>query len=266
MNAVNKKTADVIVSKDEIKAGLIKLGLESGDSVGVHSSLSSFGYVDGGANAVVDALLEVVGECGTIAMPTYSANLAKVEKTPEEIAIGVLWIYRILPYDPKETPCTTGTIPEAFRKRKGVLRSVHHVFSLAALGPHAQEIIDAGYKDSRQGWKKLLELEGHILLLGVGLENCSAMHLAEERVTLPKHISDKVTAPKWFVDKYPPNEWEWDFGPYPDFAKLEEPCIERGIMKTVKVGKATLKLVKLRELIDLYVEYLKTSPDLFYHI
>jgi len=263
--AGNKKTVDVIVSKNEIKAGLRKLGLESGDIVGVHSSLSSVGYVNGGANAVLDALLEVVGENGTIVMPTYSANLAKLERTPEEIAMGVLWIYKILPYYPNETPCTTGTIPEAFRKRKGVLRSLHHVFSLAAFGPHAQEIIDAGHKDSRQGWKKLLELEGYILLLGVGLENCSAMHLAEERVTLPKHISDKVTAPKWFVDKYPPNEWEWDFGPYPDFAKLQGPSIERGIMKTVKVGNATFKLVRLRGLIDLYVEYLKANPDLFYH-
>jgi len=261
----DKKTADIIVSKDEIKAGLRKLGLESGDTVGVHSSLSSFGYVDEGANTVIDALLEVVGENGTIVMPTYSANLAKVERSPKEIEMGVLWIYRILPYDPKETPCTTGAIAETFRKRKGVLRSRHHVFSLSAFGPHAQEIIDAGHKDSRAGWKKLLELEGYILLLGVGLGNCSAMHLAEERVTLPKHISDKVTAPKWFVERYPPNEWEWDFGPYPDFTKLEKPCIQRGIMKTIKVGKAALKLAKLRELIDLYAEYLETNPDLFYH-
>lgn len=55
-----------------------------------------------------------------------------------------------------------------------------------------------------------------------------------------------------------------DLGPYPDFAKLTNPCIERGIIKTVKVGEATLELIKLRELIDLYVEYLNMDPDLFY--
>ena len=90
------------------------------------------------------------------------------------------------------------------------------------------------------------------------------MHLAEKRVQFHKHILDKLTPPEAFVKKYQEMEWEWDFGPYPDFAKLEEPCLEHGIMKTVKVGEATLKLVKLRELIDLYVEHLEKNPDLFY--
>jgi len=265
MASGEKTRAGVVVSRDDIVAGLRKLGLKRGHNVGVHSSLSRFGYVDGGADAVIDALLEVVGDEGTVVMPTYSTNLAKVERTPEEVAIGVLWIYRILPYDPKETPCSTGTIPEAFRKRKGVIRSLHHVFSLAATGPNAQEIVKAGNKDSREGWKRLLELGGHILLLGVGLEVCSAMHLAEERVVFPKHILDKLTPPRWLVEKYPASEWEWDFGPYPDFPKLEEPCLQHDIMKTVRVGKATLRLARLRELIDFYVEYLNRNPDLFYH-
>jgi aminoglycoside N3'-acetyltransferase len=92
------------------------------------------------------------------------------------------------------------------------------------------------------------------------------MHLAEKRARFRDHILRKITAPKWFVEKYPEGECEWDFGPYPDFARLTKPCLERGIMKTLKVGDATLKLVKLRELIDLYAEYLEKDPDLFYGI
>jgi aminoglycoside N3'-acetyltransferase len=90
------------------------------------------------------------------------------------------------------------------------------------------------------------------------------MHLAEKRVRFPERILNKITPPKWFVEKYPEEELEWDVGPYPDFAKLTQPCIERGIIKTAKVGKATLRLAKLMELIDLYVEYLERNPDLFY--
>jgi aminoglycoside N3'-acetyltransferase len=85
-------------------------------------------------------------------------------------------------------------------------------------------------------------------------------------VRLPDCILRMITPPRWFAEKYPEGEWEWDFGPYPDFARLTQPCLERGIMKAFRVGKATLRLIKLRKLIDLYVEYLETDPDLFYHV
>lgn len=256
--------SNVRVSKEDIKTGLKELGLKKGDIIGVHSSLNSFGYVEGGANAVIDALLEVVEKEGTIVMPTHSTNKIMMKLTPEETAAGVSWVCKILPYDPKEAPCTTGVIPETFRKRNGVTRSLHPLFSVAAVGPKAKEIVEAGKVKSTDSWKRVLELDGYILLIGVGLEVCSAMHLAEELVQFPKHILEKITPPKWLFEKYPPGEWDFDFGPYPNFAKLEEPCLKHNIMKTVKVGEATLKLVKLRDLIELYVEYLRKNPDIFY--
>jgi aminoglycoside 3-N-acetyltransferase len=253
--SAHKKSTES-VNKDEIKVALRMLGLKKGDSVGVHSSLRSFGHVEGGADAVIDALLETVGKKGNVVMSTHSANVSEDKRTPEEIALGVSWLLKLLPYDPKETPVRTGRIPETFRKRERVVRGSHPSNSIAALGPKAKEL--------SEGWHKLLELDGYILLIGVGLESCTAMHLAEKRVQFPERILRKITPPKWLVEKYPEGEWEWDFGLYPDFAKLTQPCLERGIMKTVKVGKATLRLIKIRELVDLYTEYLKKDPDLFY--
>lgn len=244
------------MTKGDIKAGLVSLGLRSGDSVGIHSSLSSFGYVEGGADAVVDALLEAVGRQGNVVMSTHSANLSEDVRTPELIALGVSWLCKILPYDPLRTPVRTGLIPEVFRKREGVVRGSHPSNSVAALGPKAGVL--------SEGWHRLLELDGLILLIGVGLESCTAMHLAEKRVHFPDRILKMITPPKWFVEKYPEDQWEWDVGPYPDFAKLTQPCFERGILKTVKVGNAPLKLVRLKDLIDLFVEYLEKGPDLFY--
>jgi aminoglycoside N3'-acetyltransferase len=66
------------------------------------------------------------------------------------------------------------------------------------------------------------------------------------------------------MPKYPEQEWEWDFGPYPDFSKMKQPCLEHGIMKTVRIGEATVKLLRLRELINLYTEYLQRNSDYFY--
>jgi len=248
------------VTKDDIEKGLCELGLKRGDNVGVHSSLSSLGYVEGGADTVIDALLETVGEEGTVVMPTYSTNRREIERTQREVELGVTWKYKILPYDPQETPCWTGRIPEAFRKRKGAVRSLNPTHSLAAIGPKADELV--------QGWNKLLEADGYILLLGVDLGCCSAMHLAEERVHLPPHILEKLEPPQELLEEYGADlgwpKWDIGYGPYPDFAKMEKPCKEHGIMKTVRIGEATVKLLRLRDLINLYAEYLGKNPDTFY--
>lgn len=84
-----RKNLKVRVSKEDIEIALRKLGLKKGDIVGVHISLNSFGYVKGGADAVIDALLDTVGREGTIVMPTHSTNRIKVELTSEEVTAGV---------------------------------------------------------------------------------------------------------------------------------------------------------------------------------
>jgi len=68
------------VGKEDIK-NLTKLGLKRGDTVGVHSSLSSFGHLEGSADAVIDALIETVGEQGNTVMSTHSANLSEDKRT-----------------------------------------------------------------------------------------------------------------------------------------------------------------------------------------
>ena len=94
------------------------LGLKKGDVLIVHSSLSSFGLVDGGAEAVIDAIIETVRMEGAVVMPTYSVNRRKVRRSKREAALGVTWKYKITPYNQKRIPYWTGAIPEAFRRRK----------------------------------------------------------------------------------------------------------------------------------------------------
>lgn len=157
--------------------------MKKGDAVGVHSSLSSFGHVKGGADAVIDALLETVGQRGSIVMSTHSANLSEDKRTPEMTAPGISWLFKILPYDPDKTPVTTGTIPETFKKRKDVVRGLHPSLSIATSGPRAKAL--------SEGWHRLLEHDGYILLIVVGLDRCTAMHLAEKRARFPNHILKK---------------------------------------------------------------------------
>lgn len=208
-----------IVTRPDIEVGLRALGLKEGCIVGIHSSLSGFGYVEGGAEAVIEALVAVAGESGSVVMPTYSNNHEDIAITPEEKAMGVTWKHRILPYNAKTDGCWTGRIPDTFWRRKEAVRGEHPSHSLAAIGPRADELA--------KGWHKLLDLGGYILLLGVTLANCSSMHLAEQYVRLPDYIRRKATLPPELRTKYPDDEWEIGFGPYPDFVLMEGPCQER---------------------------------------
>ena len=84
------------ISRQDIEDGLRQLGLTTGDAVEVHSSLSSFGYVDGGAATVVDALMGVIGESGTIVMSAYPLS-CPLPLADEDRARGVDLKLRILP-------------------------------------------------------------------------------------------------------------------------------------------------------------------------
>jgi aminoglycoside 3-N-acetyltransferase len=245
------------VTKTDIKRGLRELGLQAGDIVGSHSSLSSFGYVEGGADTVIDALLEVVGKRGSVVMPSYSQNRTDVPRTPEEEKIGVSWKSKLVPFDPKVHGAWTGKITDTFWRRTNALRGTHLTHSLAAIGPHAPKLIE--------GWSALYDLDGYILQLGVTLTCCTSMHLAEREVQLPEFIARRLVRPPELDEKYPRDQWDVGYGPYPDFLLMEGPCQQRGIMKLTRIGIATVRLVKLRELIDLYVYYLRRSPEIFYH-
>jgi len=252
------------VTKQDIKAGLHELGLRRGNDVGVHSSLSSFGYVEGGADAVIDALLETVGEEGTVVMPSYSTNRRLVELTEEEKALGVVRKEEWLPYDPKENPCWTGRICDTFWRRKNAVRGPNPTHSLAAIGPKAEQLC--------QGWGKVLEAEAFILLIGVSMARCSSMHQAERKVADLAQYLAKVQPPpalKELMDRYKAAGFEVKVAypgilTYPQFGKMEEPSMRAGVLKTTKVGEATLKLARLKELIDLYADYLTKTPDMFY--
>src|SRR6478672_9626519 len=107
------------VTRADLVEGLRALGLRLGALVQVHSSLSRLGFVEGGAETVVDALLEAVGLAGTVMVPTFNHGKADI-------------------YDPRTTPSISGAVTEALRKRPGAHRSIHPTHPYAAIGPDAE--------------------------------------------------------------------------------------------------------------------------------
>lgn len=171
-----------------LQSGLHEFGLTAGDVVLVHTSMKGLGAVDGGADAVIDALLTVVGETGTLLFPTLTGSADDAPGNPPVIDLA-------------STPCApwVGVMPEVARNRAGAMRSVHPTHSVVALGAN-QEHWTTGHEfghspcDESSPYFRLMSEGGKILLLGgVDHNSNTSLHCIEEIAAVPYHLQDEVT-------------------------------------------------------------------------
>ena len=182
-----------LVTRDTVAAQLRELGVRPGETLLAHTSLSSLGWVCGGAVSLVQGLLDAVGPDGTLVVPTQTGDLSDPAHWGNPPVPREWWdtIRTSMPsYDPLVTPSRgVGVVPETVRTWPGAERSAHPQTSFAALGPRAAEILDGHATDCRLGERSpLARLEGlhaRVLLLGAGYDACTSFHLAEYRVPSP---------------------------------------------------------------------------------
>jgi aminoglycoside 3-N-acetyltransferase len=183
-----------LVTRDTVCTQLRALGVTPGETLLVHSSLSSLGWVCGGALAVVQGLLDVLGPEGTLVVPTQTGDLSDPALWSRPPVPEEWWetIRNAMPaYDPLVTPSRgVGVIPETVRTWPGASRSAHPQTSFAAIGPRARTILDGHAPDCRLGEKsplaRLEAMGARVLLLGAGYSTCTSFHLAEYRIPAPR--------------------------------------------------------------------------------
>jgi len=196
MSEENKtiKTANLPVTQRSLVNDFKKIGIQEGQVLLVHSSLSALGWVCGGPVAVVLALEEVLGETGTLVMPTFTADNSEPSYWNNPPVSENWWtIIRAerTPFMPDLSPTRQmGKVVETFRKQAGTMRSYHPMNSFCARGKQAAFITENHGLDNGLGetspLARLYELKAHILLLGVPHDNNTSMHLAEYRANYKK--------------------------------------------------------------------------------
>jgi len=238
------------LTQEDIEKGLRQLGLGQGNAVEVHGSLSSFGKVQGGAATVVDALMNVVGEDGTLVMSAYLVSSA-LPLTEEEKSRGITWKVRRLKQD-SNGKTGMGAIADEFRRRSDVVcgTGLHRV---CAWGHDAQL--------HSKGYEHLLDVDGWVLLIGVGIDRCSSMHLAE-KVGIPEKITKLFKVPEDIRKDYPQDVWIIGYGSTPDDAwmKVSKEAERRGLIKKCHIGRSECKLFKAKAVVGIYEELLRTDP------
>ena len=255
------------VFKSDIADALKRAGLQRGDAVMVHTSLGKIGYVCGGAQTVIEALTETVGEDGTIMMPTQSWKNLDPETGVHWDADESDWdgIRENWPaYDKALTPTNTmGAVAEMFRSWPGAVRSDHPARSVAAWGKHAEyltkdhDLFDIFGDASPVG--KLYALDGKVLLIGVDYDKNTSLHLADVRAEYPgKHTCVEHSA----VMENGKRVWkayETLFVDGGDFRDIGAAFEAAHPVNTADLGGTVIRLMRQRELVDFAVEWIEKN-------
>lgn len=250
-------------TRKNLTQDLINAGITPGMTVIVHSSLSSLGWVCGGAVTIVQALIDVITPTGTLVMPTHCSDYSDPQPWQNPPVPSEWWeiIRDSMPaYDAKITPTRKmGKIVEVFRTYENVLRSSHPSFSFAAWGNHAETIIKNHSLDYSLGEEsplaRLYDLNGYVLLLGVGYDTCTTFHLAEYRVGDLKTVNygaPILEAGKRVWKNYADIYFDTDC-----FIDMGEDFEKAGYVKTSQVGSAQTKFFTVRNAVDFSVNWLR---------
>lgn len=256
-----------LITVDTLAEDLRRLGVSPGMTLIVHSSFKSLGsWVLGGPAAVILALEQTLGPEGTLVMPTHSSDLCDPAGWRNPPVNPAWWDEireQMPPYDPSLTPTRMmGAIPECFRKQDGVMRSRHPMQSFAAWGKHAERITAEQSYDYSMGEQsplaRVYELDGRVLLLGVGNANNTSLHLAEVRANYAGKREMTARSPIrkdggscWL--SYTELEYDSD-----DFERLGEQFEkETGLVTRGKIGDAESLLIPQRAIVDYAVKWLE---------
>jgi aminoglycoside 3-N-acetyltransferase len=249
------------IGRRVLSGGFERLGLKPGMTVMVHSSLSSFGKVRGGADKVIACIQKAITDKGKLIMPTFTYQCGYGSIQPLETIRSKAFSMA--------TPAVRaiGIIPETFRKKPNVFRSFHPIFSFAFWGRNAKELSDSyAMADSltvQSPLGKLLEDDGYLLLLGVDLSVASLVHAAEYSANVPYSEYRHYFGIQGKDGKNTMAHLRTT-GHSEEFRLLEGLLFAGAVpFSTQTIGRSTCRLVKARELFDAAVSIIRSKPDIF---
>ena len=236
------------VTRDELVQQLHDLGVQCGAVLLVHTAFSKIRPIEGGPSGLIAALHDALGPSGTLVMPSMSWDDDHV-------------------FDPGTTPCPDmGVVAETFWRSGGVLRSGNPA-AFAAIGPHAGRTTATHPIDPPHGLDspvgRAYELDALVLLLGVGHDADTTIHLAENLAAVRYRREKYVTVLKDGV----PARFEYGEIDHccQNFRFMDRWLDERRLQRCGTVGHGEARLARSRDIVDVAVQRLRANETVFLH-
>ncbi|MCC3374256.1 AAC(3) family N-acetyltransferase [Cohnella sp. REN36] len=235
---------------------LEQLGIDGKGTLLVHSSLKSMGPVEGGADTVLDAFAAYMKD-GLLVLPTHTWSYVNADQPRFYVA---------------ESPVCVGILPELFRQRPGVLRSLHPTHSVAALGRDALAFTGDDHRFDTpcargSSWGKLLDRKATILLVGVDLTRNTFIHGVEEWVDVPGRLTDGhemlYTVLPDGTEISVPSRRHCGLSWSDHFWKVDEVLERKGAMRKGRLGDAVVRVCDAAAVANVITDMLRDNPDLF---
>ncbi|OGV74381.1 MAG: hypothetical protein A3K19_27220 [Lentisphaerae bacterium RIFOXYB12_FULL_65_16] len=255
-----KGDPNVKVGIREVADGFRAVGAMPGDTVIYHGSLSSMGQVEGGPTAVIDGALAAVDPGGTVAMPTLWFNGKEPLQKPED-------------FDVKTSPSYVGALSEGFRQDPRSVRSHHFSHAISAIGARATELTaghdrckplhtpwsEMAFSDDSP-WGRLYEWNSLYCFIGVTMRVCTMKHYCEARIVaecLTQAAPERRDALSARLVHYgAPGLW-----PFYNSEATGELFAQRGLVKTGRIGSATIRGIRTRTLVEETFALLRNAPQ-----
>jgi len=242
-------------TKESLQSDLKRMGVDPKGTTLAHFSYNSLGYVDGGAETVIDAFIEYMSE-GLMVFATHTWSTVDINQPS---------------YSVEHTACCTGIVPELARKRADGFRSGHPTHSVVAFGKDAKSFV-AG--DEHRGtpcardsaWGRLLDRDATILLVGVGMNRDTFIHGIEEWLDVPGRLSETpyiLTSNLGEGNTVQVLSRRHIGFPAEQFHRVEEPLKARGIITEGQIGDAKVLCHRAKAIYDALVPMLEENPRLF---
>lgn len=265
---MNKAMPNKLHTVATLEGDLRRCGWQEDMHIIVHTRFRAIGgYVCGGAEAMIIAMLNVLGEGGTLIMPTHTTDNSDPYQWQNPPVPEAWWqtIRETMPaFDSQTTPTRKmGILADTLRRWHGMRRSNHPQVSFTAVGKHADFItaehpLDDGFGDGSP-LARLYDVGGHVFLLGVGHANNTALHLAEYRADFPdkqrilQGSAVRVDGERQWLAFY---DFDYDADDFEqlgaDFEAEHPPTLGR-------IGEADVRLMPMRPLVDFGVRWLETN-------
>ena len=254
----------------DLAEALRRLGVREGDTLLVHSAMSRLGHLTGGAQALISALREAVGETGTFLAPAFARPYVLFEG-----AVNRNYTYR--PYDRRpggelrDVSITTGILPRMMLREPGSYRSGHISHEWAAIGGRAEEMVSGhGFLDPPAGetspLKKALDADGSVIFLGCHLGANTFLHYLEDHTDAPflqpavmRYIESDGTWKTGFISRHLPGHR--DFYDAAKGSRFYDEAVRRGLrIDEVPFGMTTLRRIRLKDLYEIGMEMFREDP------